>query len=129
MDRPEVALRRKKLLQWIALNGTPANEKSLFSQLKGTGSFGEKVARRLEERYRMGERYLDTAEAPPVNNAPPSGNDFMRALSLTVEAPEEVEYLAVYRLADENERKLIDRAVSIVRQRINSGAPSNKQPR
>ncbi|MGO4479990.1 hypothetical protein AB4Z32_27570, partial [Massilia sp. 2TAF26] len=45
--------------RWIALHGTPQKEKSLFSQLKGTGSFGEKVARRLEVEYQMGDLYLD----------------------------------------------------------------------
>lgn len=55
-----IEIRRENLRRWVAEHGTPAKEKSLFSQLKSTGSFGEKVARRLEEQYRMGTFYLDT---------------------------------------------------------------------
>jgi len=56
-----IETRRENLRRWVAEHGTPAKEKSLFSQLKSNGSFGEKVARRLEEQYRMGTGYLDTA--------------------------------------------------------------------
>jgi hypothetical protein len=120
MDTPEVALRRKKLIQWVALNGTPQAEKSLFSQLKASGSFGEKVARRLEEKYKMGYRYLDTEDAPPVSNKPISGGELARVLSLTIDTPEEFEHLAVYRLANDDERKAIDRLISVVRGRLNA---------
>lgn len=51
--------RRQNLRIWTAEHGTPSKEKSLFSQLKGSGSFGEKVARRLESEYNMGAGYLD----------------------------------------------------------------------
>lgn len=119
MDKPEVALRRKKLIQWVAINGTPQNEKSLFSQLKGIGSFGEKVARRLEADYKMGYRYLDTEDAPPSSNKPMSSSDLGRVLSLTIDTPEEFEQLAVYRLANADERKAIDRLISVVRGRLN----------
>lgn len=61
--------RRENLRRWVAEHGTPAKEKSLFSQLKTTGSFGEKVARRLEEQYRMGAGFLDR---DPDTPAPPS---------------------------------------------------------
>lgn len=54
-----VEIRRENLRRWIAEHGTPAKEKSLFSQLKSNGSFGERVARRLEEQYKMGPGYLD----------------------------------------------------------------------
>lgn len=54
-----VETRRENLRRWVAEHGTPAKEKSLFSQLKSTGSFGERVARRLEEQYKMGAGYLD----------------------------------------------------------------------
>lgn len=47
--------------RWVAEHGTPPKEKSLFSQLKSTGSFGERVARRLEDQYRMGYGFLDRA--------------------------------------------------------------------
>lgn len=120
MDRPEVALRRKKLIQWIAVNGTPAPERSLFGQLKTTGSFGEVVARRIEAKYKMGHRYLDTEDAPPVSNKPMSSSELSRVLSLTIDTPEEFEQLAVYRLANDDERKAIDRLISIVRDRLNA---------
>ena len=55
-----VETRRENLRRWVAVHGTPAKEKSLFSQLKANGSFGERVARRLEEQYKMGAGYLDT---------------------------------------------------------------------
>jgi hypothetical protein len=51
--------RRQNLRIWTSQHGTPVKEKSLFSQLKGNGSFGEKVARRLEQEYDMGAGYLD----------------------------------------------------------------------
>jgi hypothetical protein len=54
-----IEIRRQNLRRWVAEHGTPPNEKSLFSQLKANGSFGEKVARRLEEQYGMGAGYLD----------------------------------------------------------------------
>lgn len=54
-----VEIRRENLRRWVAEHGTPAKEKSLFSQLKANGSFGERVARRLEQQYGMGDGYLD----------------------------------------------------------------------
>lgn len=51
--------RRENLRRWVAENGTPVKERSLFSQLKANGSFGERVARRLEADYKMGDGYLD----------------------------------------------------------------------
>jgi hypothetical protein len=51
--------RRENLRRWVAENGVPPKEKSLFSQLKSAASFGEKLARRLEDQYRMGMGYLD----------------------------------------------------------------------
>ncbi len=62
-----VEIRRENLRRWVAEHGTPAKEKSLFSQLKSTGSFGERVARRLEDQYKMGAGYLDR---PPGVDAP-----------------------------------------------------------
>lgn len=54
-------IRRANLMRWLETHSTPAREKSLFSQLKGTGSFGERVARRLEADYGMGVGFLDVA--------------------------------------------------------------------
>ena len=61
-----IEIRRENLRRWIAQHGTPVKEKSLFSQLKANGSFGERVARRLEEQYKMGAGFLDkpASEAP-----------------------------------------------------------------
>jgi hypothetical protein len=52
-------IRRANLARWLETHSVPPNERSLFSQLKGTGSFGERVARRLERDYGMGDGYLD----------------------------------------------------------------------
>lgn len=68
--------RRQNLRVWASEHGTPIKEKSLFSQLKGNGSFGEKVARRLEREYGMGEGYLDTPVQPDAGrneSTPESG--------------------------------------------------------
>lgn len=62
MDITEI--RRENLRRWVEANGTPPKERSLFSQLKANGSFGERVARRLEADYRMGEGYLDRPAGP-----------------------------------------------------------------
>jgi len=62
---------------WLQTHSVPPKEKSLFSQLKGTGSFGERVARRLESDYGMGAGYLDrpmpgdssnTSQKAPLSN-------------------------------------------------------------
>ena len=127
MDTPQVTLRRKKLAQWVALNGIPQKERSLFSQLRGTTtSFGEKVARRLEIEYKMGRGYLDTEDAKPVS-IKPAENKLGTVLNLMVETPQELEFLAVYRLADDDERKAINRVVSVVRARLNASAVGNKK--
>jgi len=54
-----VETRRENLRRWVAANGTPAKERSFFSQLQKDASFGERVARRLEKQYKMGDGYLD----------------------------------------------------------------------
>lgn len=62
--------------RWVAEHGTPSKEKSYFSQLQSTASFGERAARRLERDYKMGAGYLDQpieARAPgqaAVSNDP-----------------------------------------------------------
>jgi hypothetical protein len=68
MDITEI--RRENLRRWVAEHGTPPKERSLFSQLKANGSFGERVARRLEAEYKMGDGYLDSDPDGP----PQSGN-------------------------------------------------------
>lgn len=62
-----IEIRRENLRRWVAANGTPTKEKSLFSQLKSNGSFGERVARRLEQQYKMGTGYLDSSTSPVGN--------------------------------------------------------------
>lgn len=52
--------RRANLMEWLETHSVPPAEKSLFSQLKDpTNSFGEKLARRLERDYGMGNGFLD----------------------------------------------------------------------
>jgi hypothetical protein len=55
--------RRANLERWLTTNAIPRAEKSLFSQLRKDGSFGERVARRLELQYGMGDGFLDEPEA------------------------------------------------------------------
>jgi hypothetical protein len=66
MDIQEI--RRANLMRWLERNSVPPKEKSLFSQLKGGASFGERVARRLEVQYGMGVGFLDADEAPNSSN-------------------------------------------------------------
>lgn len=66
-----IEIRRENLRRWVAEHGTPAKEKSLFSQLKSNGSFGEKVARRLEEQYKMGSGFLDQDPNAPARKPHP----------------------------------------------------------
>lgn len=77
MDTKIVKNRREKLRMWIRENGVPQNEKSLFSQLKtpNSGSFGEKVARRIEDKYRMGDGYLDTPPETTIAQTEKRGDD------------------------------------------------------
>jgi len=67
-----VETRRENLRRWVAANGTPAKERSFFSQLQKDASFGERVARRLEQQYKMGVGYLDT----PIGVGLPSSTPF-----------------------------------------------------
>jgi phage repressor protein C with HTH and peptisase S24 domain len=56
--------RRANLREWVTLNGTPAKEKSYFSQLlSGSASFGERSARRLEIDYKMTVGALDAVKS------------------------------------------------------------------
>jgi hypothetical protein len=61
-------IRRANLMRWLERNSVPPKEKSLFSQLKGGASFGERVARRLEADYGMGVGFLDADEASNSSN-------------------------------------------------------------
>lgn len=118
-----IETRRENLRRWVDLNGAPVKEKSLFSQLKSTGSFGEKVARRLEQQYRMGSGYLDTPSAP-VQKVEPISELAMVAVSLTAacETADEQRLLTTYRLADEVGRRAFDATVTAVLKRMEDGA-------
>ena len=71
-------IRRANLMRWLETHSTPPKEKSLFSQLKGTGSFGERVARRLEKDYGMRVGFLDEAapsDSPNTRQNTPLSNE------------------------------------------------------
>lgn len=70
--------RRRNLAIWLQTHSVPPKEKSLFSQLKGGASFGERVARRLEVDYGMGIGYLDrpsSVESPKKDQNPPLSDE------------------------------------------------------
>ena len=126
-----VEIRRENLRRWIEKNGTPPKERSLFSQLKADGSFGERVARRLEEQYRMGTGYLDRdpwapqaaqSEAPQQDAAPLEDGGKMAAELLVLAA----EMIETYRLASPTDRQRIDFVFRDVRSRI--GTPDKAKP-
>ncbi|WP_241076303.1 S24 family peptidase [Achromobacter insuavis] len=65
--------RRANLRAWVQQHGSPAKEKSYFSQiLSGTSPIGERAARRLERDYRMGEGFLDAERTAAPEIAPQS---------------------------------------------------------
>lgn len=65
-------IRRANLRAWVEANGTPAKEKSYFSQiLSGTSPIGERAARRLERDYRMASGFLDSASPNSSEANPP----------------------------------------------------------
>lgn len=63
-------IRINNLKEWFKNRTLPLKDKSLISQLmSGRASFGEKVSRRLEAEYGMGEGYLDSVNRPIESNA------------------------------------------------------------
>lgn len=123
-----VETRRENLRRWIAEHGTPAKERSLFSQLKTDGSFGERVARRIEEQYRMGQGYLDQGvDMPAVVQSQPlhpeSSNHADQAEELLRRV---IEMIETYRLASPAARERIDRVVRQVRRDL--GTVDKAQP-
>lgn len=62
--------RRHNLRSWVERHGRPPSEKSYFSQLLKDQSFGERVARRLERQYGMGEGFLDSPVPETTFNSP-----------------------------------------------------------
>ncbi len=88
------ATRKANLAEWLETHSVPPAEKSLFSQLKEpTTSFGEKLARRLEKEYGMGDGYLDRK---------PGSTQGAESL-----ADELIELLALYQQSDERGRENI----------------------
>lgn len=113
-----IETRRENLKRWVAKNGTPVKERSLFGQLKTNGSFGEKVARRVERDYRMGNGWLDQ----PIDSAVPplieQGETAASAIDDRARDVGELKLLAVYRLANDKERESLDIDIEILRKRI-----------
>jgi hypothetical protein len=110
MDTEIIKTRRANLRRWVDQHGIPQDEKSYFSQLLNSGSFGERAARRLEQAYRMGEHYLDrplegissaSASTPMRRMLPAGGSVLMRV------DEEELHLMTLYREADERGKKAI----------------------
>ncbi len=82
-------IRRENLRRWVAEHGRPTAEKSLFSQLLGgSGSFGERVARRLEQDYKMGAGFLDTqANKDAPASVPETEEPSLEAVTITARVP------------------------------------------
>lgn len=80
-------IRQENLKIWFSDKQIPSKEKSYISQLtKGTASFGEKAARRLENDYNMGEMYLDQVDANSIGldltNVPVPRIDLMKKIAI-----------------------------------------------
>lgn len=61
-------IRRANLQRWLETHSVPSKDKSLFSQIKAGGSFGERLARRLEADYGMGSGFLDSDDGIDSSN-------------------------------------------------------------
>lgn len=71
--RALVAYRRGRLAKFFEGGTLPTAEKSLISAaISGKGSFGDKLARRLELTYGMGEGYLDAGFDPHLESTEPA---------------------------------------------------------
>lgn len=130
MDITEI--RRENLRRWVAEHGTPAKERSLFSQLKADGSFGERVARRLEEQYRMGAGFLDQEPdeeggAEKKVEQPTGWDVFAAERSADEMLKKAAEMIEIYRLAGPADRDRIDYAFTEARK--NLGAGDKAKPR
>ena len=128
-----VANRRRNLERWLSEHSPlPVNkrtkklEKSLFSQLKTNGSFGAKVARRLESDYDMGPGYLDTDPDEQNRQAITLENggqpEFADLLTLTCETAEEYRLLIAYRFGGDKGRAALDATVEEIHNRLRSSA-------
>jgi hypothetical protein len=76
--------RRQKLKEWFKTRSIPTSEKSYISQLlKGTSSFGEKAAIRLEELLGMPDGFLDSTIGEGVQD--PNITDVLQIMTSTDE--------------------------------------------
>jgi len=107
MRMDKIETRRENLRRWVVQHGTPVSEKSLFSQLKGTGSFGEKVARRLEQQYKMGDGYLDSevhrSKVTALHPDDPMPDDMIMVLESRIEFSGGDGRVATYELVEDEE--------------------------
>jgi hypothetical protein len=110
-------IRRHNLARWLETNSVPPKEKSLFSQLKGGGSFGERVARRLEHVYGMGEGYLDG-----IANSSNTG----QKVPLTAEALNLIQWISRLDAISDPARKMFPMIAGIL-QIVNSLPPSQNE--
>lgn len=112
--------RRSNLVRWLETHSAPQKEKSLFSQLKNGGSFGERVARRLEVDYGMGAGFLDGEHASePANRGqktPLSGEAKM--LLACIERTDGL---------GDPARKMFSHMASILQLALNMGSLQNRQ--
>lgn len=109
--------RRENLARWLETHSVPPKEKSLFSQLKGTGSFGERVARRLERDYGMGDGYLDG-----IVNSPNTG----QKVPLTAEALNLIQWITRLDAISVPARKMFPVIAGLL-QIVNSLPPSQNE--
>lgn len=128
-----IETRRENLRRWVAEHGTPAKERSLFSQLKADGSFGERVARRLEEQYRMGAGFLDQDISDDAERQEEKAQRPVLKAVMAIEDPAAdmlklvSEMIETYRLASVTDRKRIDLAFREARN--NLSASDQAKPR
>jgi hypothetical protein len=121
MESDLVKTRRANLRAWVMKNGTPAGEKSYFSQLLNAASFGERAARRLEQTYNMGSLYLDrpiegeggqpaAAAQDRALHAPDAGTS---SVLVRVDA-RELKMLTWFRESDERGKQTIESVAELV---------------
>ncbi len=109
--------RRANLARWLEDHSVPPKEKSLFSQLKGGASFGERVARRLERDYGMGDGYLDS-----IGNSSNTG----QKVPLTAEALNLIQWISRLDAISDPARKMFPMIAGIL-QIANSLPPSQNE--
>jgi hypothetical protein len=114
-------IRRANLMRWLETHSVPAREKSLFSQLKKGGSFGERVARRLEADYGMGDGYLDSEEG--IDSSITG-----QKVPLTAEALNLIQWITRLDATSDPARKMFPMIVGILQIANSLPAPQNASP-